>query len=88
MIVERSIGLLKGRFRKLKVIVDVDRTRFLPILLTAACTLHNFCIYSQDEIEDFLDPDDDGGDANDFVNIFANDNNAVRKRAELMNLIC
>ena len=25
MIVERSIGLLKGRFRKLKVIVDVDR---------------------------------------------------------------
>lgn len=86
MIVERSIGLLKGRFRKLKVIVDVDRTRFLPKLITAACTLHDFCIYSQYEIEDFLDPDDD--DANDFVNIFANDNNAERKRAELVNLIC
>ena len=37
MIVERSIGLLKGRFRKLKVIADVDRTRFLPKLITAAC---------------------------------------------------
>ena len=61
------------------VIADVDRTRFLPKLTTAACTLHNFCIY---------DHDDDDGDANDFVNIFANDNNAVRKRAELMNLIC
>ena len=65
MIVERSIGLLRGRFRKLKVIVDVDRTRFLPKLITAACTLHNFCIYSHDEIEYFLDPDDDDGDAND-----------------------
>ena len=86
MIVERSIRLLKGRFRKLKVIVDVDRTRFLPKLITAACTLHNFWIYSHDEIEYFLDPDED--DANDFVNIFANDNNAERKRAELMNLIC
>ena len=88
MIVERSIGLLKGRFRKLKVIADVDRTRFLPKLITAAYTLHNLCIYSHDEIEYFLDPDEDDGDANDFVNIFANDNNAVRKRAELMNLIC
>ena len=70
------------------VIADVDRTRFLPKLTTAACTLHNFCIYSHDENEHFLDHDDDDGDANDFVNIFANDNNAVRKRAELMNLIC
>ena len=48
MIVERSIGLLKGRFRKLKVIADVDRTIFLPKLITAACTLHSFCIYSHD----------------------------------------
>ena len=39
-------------------------------------------------MEYFLDPDDDDGDASDFVNIFANDNNAVRKRAQLMNLIC
>ena len=89
MIVERSIDLLKGSLRKLKVIADVDRTRFLPKLITAACTLmHNFCIYSHDEIKCFLDPDDDDGDANDFVNIFANDNNAVGKRTELMNLIC
>ena len=86
MIIERSIG--QGRFRKLKVIADVDRTRFLPKLITAPCTLHNFCIDSHDEIEYFLDPDDDDGDANDFVNIFANDNNAVPRRAALMNLIC
>ena len=79
MVIERSIGLLKGRFRKLKVMVDIDRTRFLPILVTPACTLHNFCIYSKDEIEDFLEPLSDDDDANNFVNIFANDENAVRK---------
>ena len=61
---------------------DVDRTRFLPKLITAACTLHNFCIYSHDEIEYFLDPDDDDdGDANHFVNIFANDNTPYSKMA-------
>ena len=65
MIIERSIGLLKDRLRELKGIADVDRTRFLPKLITAACTLHNCCIYSHDEIEYFLDPDDDDGDAND-----------------------
>ena len=88
MILERSIGLLKGRFRLLKVIAGVDRTRFLPKLITGACLLHKYSIYSHHEIEYFVDSDDDDGDANDFVNIFANDNNAVPKRAELMNLIC
>ena len=56
----------------------------------AACTLHNFCIYSNDEIDNFLQPldDDDDDDDNNFVNIFADDNNAVRKRAEIMDMIC
>ena len=80
MVIERGIGLLKGRFRKLKVMVDIDRIRFLPKLVIAACTLDNFCIYSNDEIDDFLQPLDD-------ENIFADDN-AVRKRAEIMDMIC
>ena len=54
----------------------------------AACTLHNFCIYSNDEIDNFLQPLDDDDDANNFVNISADDNNAVRKRAEVMDMIC
>ena len=88
MVIERGIGLLKGRYRKLKVMVDIDRIRFLPKLVIAACTLHNVCIYSNDEIDDFLQPLDDDDDANNFVNIFADDNNAVRKRAEIMDMIC
>ena len=88
MVIERGIGLLKGRFQKLKVMVDIDRIRFLPKLVLAACTLHNFCIYSNDKIDDFLQPLDNDDDANSFVNIFADDNNALRKRAEIMDMIC
>ena len=88
MVIKLGISLLKGRFRKLKVMVDIDRIRFLPKLVIAAYTLHNFCIYSNDEIYDFLQPLDDDDDANNFVNIFANDNNAVRKRAETMDMNC
>ena len=78
MVIERGIGLLKGRFQKLKVMMDIDRIRFLPKLVIAACTLHNFYIYSNNEIDDFLQPlDDDDDAANNFVNIFADDNNAV-----------
>ena len=81
MVIERGIDLLKKRFRKLNVMVDIDRIRFLPKLVIAACILHNFCIYSNDELDDFLQPLDNDDDANNFVNIFADDNKAVRKRA-------
>ena len=68
--------------------MDIDRIRFLPKLVIEACTLHNFCIYVNYEIDDFLQPLDDDDVANNFVNIFADDNNAVRKRAEIMDMIC
>ena len=44
MVIERGIGLLKGRFRNLKVMVDIDRIRSLPKLVMAACAqfLHLF----------------------------------------------
>ena len=84
MVIEHGIGLLKGRFQKLKVMIDIDRIRFLPKLVIAACTLHNFYIYSNNEIDDFLQPlDDDDDAANNFVNIFADDNNAVQKNGEI-----
>lgn len=36
MVSERGIGLLKGRFGKLKVMVDIDRIRYLPKLVIEA----------------------------------------------------
>jgi len=42
MIVERSLGLLKSRFRKLKTMMDIDRVVDLPQIIVAACTLHTF----------------------------------------------
>ena len=41
MVTERGIGLLKGRFRKLKVMVDIDRIRFLPKLVDQCMFLGN-----------------------------------------------
>jgi len=47
MAIERAFGLLKGRFRRLKmvnVVCPVKRTR----VIVAACILHNICLLSED----------------------------------------
>lgn len=54
MVVECGIGFLKGRFWKLRVMVDIDRIRFLLKLVIVVCIFYNFCIYLNDEIDDFL----------------------------------
>ena len=54
MVVERCIGLLKGRFRKLKTLMAVDKLDDVPEIVVCACILHNICIVD-DDIEDFLD---------------------------------
>ena len=37
MVVERSLGLLKGRFRKLKTQMEVDKIEDAPVIIVAAC---------------------------------------------------
>ena len=64
MVIERAFALLKGRFRRLKY-VDMDRLEDLPDMVLAACTLHNICIMSEDDIDDFLN--EDGDDGHDYV---------------------
>ena len=60
MVVERSIGLLKGRFRKLKTQMEVDKIEDAPVIIVAACVLHNICLMDdEDDIEDFMDDNDD-----------------------------
>ena len=86
MVIERCIGLLKGRFRKLKVEMDIDRVEDLPVVIVAACCLHNLCIYSGEEIEDFIDPPEQ--DVNNFQNVFTNPQIASDKRKEIINLVC
>lgn len=63
MVVERSLRLLKARFRKLKTLMDVDRVADIPEIIVAACILHNICLI-EDYIDGFLD-DTSAGDDND-----------------------
>lgn len=49
MAIERAFGLLKGRFRRLKmvnVVCPVKRNR----VIVAACILHNICLLSEDQL--------------------------------------
>ena len=88
MVVERSIGLLKNRFRKLKTMMDIDKTGDIPEVIVASCILHNICIL-EDDIADFLgdsDDDDDDDDVNDD-NIFPPGVGGIDKRNMIMRLI-
>lgn len=52
MMVERTIGLLKGRFRSLLDILPMRRTDLIPKYICACCILHNICLIRNDYIDD------------------------------------
>ena len=69
MVVERSLSLLKGRFRKLKTQMEVDKIEDAPVIIVAACVLHNVCLMDdEDDIEDYMDDNSDGDDDDDDDN--------------------
>lgn len=51
MIVERSIGLLKLRWRCLLNKLDMRRTDLIPYYVLACCILHNICLKEGDRFE-------------------------------------
>ncbi|CAG2198528.1 unnamed protein product [Mytilus edulis] len=65
-IVERCIGLLKGRFRRLR---EISLHLLLDIIqnIISACILHNLCVAKNDNIERFMEEPDD--DPNRYANI-------------------
>lgn len=48
--IEQAFGILTGRFRRLKYIY-MRRTDLIPVVVLAACALHNLCIDQKDFIE-------------------------------------
>lgn len=50
MMVERTIGLLKGRLRSLLDILPMRRTDLIPKYICAYCVLHNICLIRNDWI--------------------------------------
>ena len=60
VVIERAFGLLKGRWRRLKLVpANVEK---IPNIIVACCVLHNLCLLEEDEVEDFMDMDNDGDD--------------------------
>jgi len=54
VMVERSIGLLKGRFRSLLDKLYMKRTDLILQYIIACCVLHNICLLHKDFIDDLV----------------------------------
>lgn len=52
VIIEHAFALLKGRFRKLKLL-DCTRMDIIPQIIISACVLHNICLEQNDIPNDF-----------------------------------
>ncbi|XP_060834645.1 uncharacterized protein LOC132917775 isoform X2 [Rhopalosiphum padi] len=49
MAIERSFGLLKGRFRSLLTTLAMERVDLIPKYIIACCVLHNICLLKNDD---------------------------------------
>ena len=81
-VVERCIGLLKGRFRRLReitlhILEDIVQN------IISGCILHNLCILRNDNIGQFMDDVDE--DPNQYQNIFNAAITGMEKRQQLVN---
>lgn len=56
MSIERSFGLLKGRFRSLLSLLDMERVDLIPEFIIACCVMHNICFLQNDDFP-IIEPD-------------------------------
>ena len=56
--IDRAFGVLKRRFRRLLVGIDIVDINEINEIVMAACVVHNLCMLYDDE-QDFLDDDND-----------------------------
>lgn len=84
-IVERCYGHLKGRFRRLREITVRKPPQIIAIIISG-CILHNLCVLSHDDVEDFIDEDHDVN-ANFYPNIYLDGGCGAARRNEIMNAL-
>ena len=86
-VVERAVGLLKGRWMKLMHLNHLS-VKLMTEIVMGACVLHNFALVDENY---FLEDDDDnGGDDDEITSCDNNDRDrtAEQKRQHLLNHIC
>ena len=57
MAIEHVFGVLKARFKRLQLRLDIPNTEEVPITVIAACILHNLAILHHEDLDDFMQPD-------------------------------
>ncbi|WAR02589.1 hypothetical protein MAR_009147, partial [Mya arenaria] len=57
--VERSIGLLKCKFRRMKDL-DMQKAEEIPVVVSSCCVFHNFILDHENDSDIVADPTDDG----------------------------
>ncbi|CAC5368191.1 unnamed protein product [Mytilus coruscus] len=80
--VERTIGHVKGRFRRLRELT-IHEPKQIVLTILAGCILHNLCIIAHEDIDLYIDRDNDNH-TNNYVNIFQNDVGGVEIRQQMM----
>ncbi|XP_066585890.1 uncharacterized protein [Prorops nasuta] len=87
MMIERSFGLLKGRYRSIIDKLPMTRTDLIPRYVIACCILHNICIIRNDLIEIPIIVNESNIANNDTHFNICNDNlkeEGIRKRDAIM----
>lgn len=80
MIVERSLGLLKGRFRSILDTLPMNRTDLIAKYIVACCILHNICLLHNDMIDIPIIVDEMQFQANHDVVDIQNKEEGIQKR--------
>ena len=78
-------GHLKGRFRRLREITARKPIQIVPIIISG-CILHNLCVLSRNDFEDFIEEDHDVN-ANMYPNIYLDGGCGTARRNEIMNAL-
>ena len=84
--VERCIGHLKGRFRKLREIHLYDLETVCKVIF-AGCILHNLCVLEDDNVEEYIE-ENLNDHPNQYPPIFPNNNDANTHRNNLLRSVC
>ena len=85
-VVERSISLFKGRWRKLSLLNHSSVKQMTKIIM-GACVLHNFALVHDDFDESYFLEDDDDDDDFGGCDSFPRNRPAEQKRQHLLNLV-
>ena len=85
MVIERTFGALKGRFRRLKY-VDIQDIEKIVKVVISCCVLHEYCLQHDDDCLVYIE---EGGEdeINNYVEIFPGNTAAGEKRKSIERLL-